>query len=186
MQLAVALALVAACASGRDKDGATSITTLANDDEGDGDGMPDGGDGTDPPATDSSGGGSDPTAAGSISDSSDPATSTGGDDGMGATTGKSSGTMTGETTGAPPPPMPSENCLEECAFEEFCGISTFAQCAPWCDPVDNGGPCDQALDQLYLCLIVLPDCESLWAYYEEPGPVYPCYMQDAAVAAACG
>ncbi len=178
----IGVVLVAACASGRDKDGATSITTLADNDEGGDEGHRDGGDDPDPAATDSSSG-SDPSAAGSISDSSDPATT--GDDGMGATTGQTSGPMTGATTDAPPP-MPNENCLDACSFEEFCGISTFAECSQWCDPVDGGGPCDQALDQLYLCLTVLPDCESLWAYYEEPVPQYPCFMQDAAVGASCG
>lgn len=179
--------LATACASGRDKDGATSITTLAGEEDDDG-----GADDAMLPSDDDDGapkndeGSSDGAAPGTVSDTSEPATSTSGD-GMGDTSSMTTAAMTSSDSGPPPPPPgPSEACLESCDFEEFCGISTFEQCAPWCDPVDDGGPCDQALEGLYQCLIVLPDCEALWAYYEEPGPKYPCFMQDAAVGAACG
>ena len=173
------------CAGGVDHDGAT---TFARPDSGKGDDLDEGGTGDDEGDEGTTG---DPKAGG-VSDSSDPSMDTGapapddpgaGDDGGAAP----------QQPSEPPPQQPPQQpgqaapCEGMCAAYDACGIEPFANCAAIeCVSEDNGGPCDQALLALQVCVASLPDCGSVSAYFNGFDGVYPCMDHDANVAFACG
>ncbi len=172
------------CAGGVDRDGATTFARPGGDD---GDGLEDGDTGNDGTEDDGE------AKAGGVSDSSDPSMDTGeppDEPGAAEDDGGDAPPPSSEPPPQPPaPPQPGQvaPCEGMCSAYDACGIEPFANCAAIeCVSEDGGGPCDQALAQLAICVASLPDCGAVGAYVNGFEGVYPCMDHDANVEFACG
>jgi hypothetical protein len=90
--------------------------------------------------------------------------------------------------GDPPPMMPPPDvapCEAFCMVLAACGLDPdIAGCVASECIVTDGGACDAAFNNMYICVASQPDCAAVGAWWNSV-PGYPCEAQDAQIGPAC-